>query len=184
MAELALANQYAKALLEVARAAGGAQAAEQALKDLRNFAEVFRSSRDLRTALLSPVVEHREKVRVIEKLCEALGAGRTVRNFLNVVAKKRRLALLDAICLRYQALLDEAEGIVRADVRSALPMDEAQKAALEEALRRATRAEVRCGYSVDPSLVGGVSVRIGSAVYDGSVRGRLEALRRRLVMGS
>ncbi len=184
MAQLALANQYAKALLEVVRASGGVQAAEAALEELRRFAELFRSSRDLRMALLSPVVEHREKIRVIEKLCEAVGAGRPVRNFLNVVTKKRRLALLDAICARYQALLDEAEGIVRAEVRSAMPVDDAQKAALEEALRRSTRAEVRCAYAVDPSLVGGVSVRIGSAVYDGSVRGRLEALRRRLVMGS
>lgn len=184
MAELALANQYAKALLEVSQFSGGAQAAEAALEELLRFAEVFRSSRDLRMALLSPVVEHEQKIRVIDRLCDALGTGRTVRNFLNVVTKKRRLALLDAICARYQALLDEAEGIVRADVRSAMPMSDAQRAALEQALRRSTGAEVRCGYSVDPSLVGGAAVRIGSAVYDGSVRGRLDALRRRLVSGS
>ncbi len=184
MAELALANQYAKALLEVARSSGGAQAAEGALEQLLRFAEVFRSSRDLRMALLSPVVEHEQKIRVIDRLCDAVSAGRTVRNFLSVVTKKRRLALLDAICVRYQALLDEAEGIVRADVRCAMPMSESQRAALEQALRRSTGAEVRCGYSVDPSLVGGAAVRIGSAVYDGSVRGRLDALRRRLVSGS
>lgn len=184
MAELALANQYAKALLEVAQSSGGAQAAEGALEELLRFAEVFRSSRDLRMALLSPVVEHEQKIRVIDRLCDAVSAGRTVRNFLGVVTKKRRLALLDAICVRYQALLDEAEGIVRADVRSAMPMSESQRAALEQALRRSTGAGVRCGYSVDPSLVGGAAVRIGSAVYDGSVRGRLDALRRRLVSGS
>lgn len=184
MAELALANQYAKALLEVAQAAGGAQAAEAALVELRRFAEILRSSRDLRMALLSPVVGHDQKVRVIDRLCDAVGAGRTVRNFLNVVTVKRRLALLDEICSRYQALLDEAEGIVRAEVRSAVTMSDAQRSALEGALRRSTIAQLRCGYQVDPSLVGGVAVRIGSTIYDGSVRGRLDALRRQLVSGS
>jgi len=184
MAELALANQYAKALLEVAQAAGGPRAAEAALDELSRFTEVFRSSRDLRTVLLSPVVEHQQKVRVISRLCEAIGAGRPVRNFLNVVTKKRRLALLPEIRDRYQALLDEAESIVRAEVRTALPATEAQKQALEARLAAITGGQVRCGYLVDESLVGGMSVRIGSAVYDGSVRGHLEALRRRLASGS
>lgn len=184
MAELALANQYAKALLEVAQAEGGAAAAEAALDQISQFAALFRESRDLRTVLLSPVVEHENKMRVIARLCEAIRAGRPVRNFLNVVTKKRRLALLDEICARYQALLDEAEGIVRAEVRSALPVTDTQKTAIEEALTRATGGQVRCGYGTDPALVGGVTVRIGSAVFDGSVRGHLDAMRRRLVSGS
>jgi len=184
MAELALVNQYAKALLEVTQAAGGSQAAEAALDELSRFTEVFHSSRDLRTVLLSPVVEHQQKVRLIGRLCEAIGAGRPVRNFLSVVTKKRRLALLPEIRDRYQALLDEAEGIVRAEVRTALPVTEAQKQALEARLAAITGGQVRCGYLVDESLVGGMSVKIGSAVYDGSVRGHLEALRRRLASGS
>jgi len=184
MAELALANQYAKALLEAAQAEGGSQAAEAALDQLSQFASVFRGSRDLRIALLSPAVEHERKVRVIARLCETAGAGRAVRNFLFVAAKKRRLGLLDEILQRYQALLDEAEGIVRAEVRSALPVDGEQKRALEAALARATGAQIRCGYAVDETLVGGLAVRIGSALYDGSVKGRLEAMRRRLVSGS
>lgn len=184
MAELALANQYAKALLEVAQAEGGTAAAEAALEQTARFAALFQESRDLRAVLLSPAVGHDLKMRVIARLCEAVGAGRVVRNFLNVVMKKRRLALLDEICARYQALLDEAEGIVRAEVRSAAPVSGAQRAALEEALHRVTGAQVRCGYSVDPALIGGVAVRIGSAVFDGSVRGRLDAMRRRLVSGS
>jgi len=121
---------------------------------------------------------------VIGRLCEAIGASRPVRNFLNVVTKKRRLALLPEIRDRYQALLDEAEGIVRAEVRTALPATEAQKQALEARLAAVTGGQVRCGYLVDGSLVGGMSVKIGSAVYDGSVRGHLEALRRRLASGS
>jgi len=184
MAELALANQYAKALLEVARDAGGAAAAEAALDELSRFTEVFRSSRDLRIVLLSPVVEHQQKMRVIARLCEAIGAGRPLRNFLNVVTKKRRLALLPEIRDRYQALLDEAEGIVRAEVRTALPATDAQKRALEAKLAAVTGGQVRCGYLVDDSLLGGVLVKVGSSVFDGSVRGHLEALRRRLASGS
>jgi len=184
MAELALANQYAKALLEVVQAEGGAPAAEAALEQIARFVALYRENQDLRTVLLSPVVTNESKMKVIGRLCEAVGAGRTVRNFLNVVTKKRRLALLEAIRIRYQALLDEAEGIVRAEVSSAMPVTDSQRAALEEALGRATGGHVRCGYLVDPGLVGGVMVRIGSAVYDGSVRGLLEAMRRRLVSGS
>lgn len=184
MAELALANQYAKALLEVAQAHGGAAAAEAALDELSRFTEVFHSSRDLRIVLLSPVVEHSQKTRVIARLCDAIGAGRPVRNFLNVVTKKRRLGLLAGIRDRYQALLDEAEGIVRAEVRTALPATDAQKQALEAKLAATTGGKIRCGYLVDGSLVGGLTVKIGSSVYDGSVRGHLEALRRRLASGS
>lgn len=183
MAELALANQYAKALLEVAQAEGGAPAAEAALSQISLFAGLYRQSRDLRMALLSPVVEHGQKMRVIGRLCDAIGAGRPVRNFLNVVTRKRRLPLLEAIRDRYQALLDETEGIVRAEVRSALPVTDGQRASLQEALARVTGGQVRCSYAVDPALVGGVAVRIGSALYDGSVRGHLDAMRRRLVSG-
>lgn len=180
MADLAVANQFAKALLEVAQRRGGVTGSEEVLEQVGWFVEMFHASRELRTALLSPAVEQQAKARVIERLCRSLGAGPAVRNFLYVVTRHRRLGQLDEIRARYQALLDESAGIERAQVSAAQPLSEGQRAALEAQLERVTGKQVRCGYVVDEGLVGGVSVKIGSTMYDGSVRGQLGRLRRRL----
>jgi len=81
---------------------------------------------------------------------------------------------------RIEGLLDERHGVVRARVSSAQPLDEAHRMALEAAIARKTGKKVRCAYEDDAALIGGVAVRVGSSVLDGSVRGQLEALRRRL----
>jgi len=184
MPNLAVANQYAKALLEaVAKPSSGIQP-EQALGQLEQFAAVLKESHDLHTVLLSPAVPHPQKIKLLGRIGDMLGMHGYVKNFLFVVTRHRRLDLMPEIRARFQALLDESMGLARAEVAAAQPLTEDQKAALEAALARITGRQIRCGYKVDASLIGGAAVRVGSTVFDGSVRGQLEGLRRRLTSES
>ncbi len=180
MSTLAIANQYAKALLESISQPSSGATSEEALTQLEQFDAVLKSSHDLHTILLSPAVAHAQKQKVLGRLAELMGLHGFVRNFLFVVTRHRRLDLLGEIRERYQALLDETLGLLRARVSTAAPLTPEQMSALEAALTRVTGKQMRCGYEVDDTLVGGLAVRVGSTMYDGSVRGQLDSLRRRL----
>lgn len=177
---LAVANQYAIALLDSASRPGSGLASEAVLGQVELFSAALKSSPDLRTVMLSPAVAFAQKRKLMARLAGELGLHALVRDFLLVVTRNRRLPLLAAIVQRIEALLDERHGVVRAQVSSAQPLDPARRGALEAALVRKTGKQVRCAYQEDPALLGGVAVRVGSSVLDGSVRGQLETLRRRL----
>jgi F-type H+-transporting ATPase subunit delta len=180
MSNLAAANQYAKALLEAVSSPASGTNAEEALAQLEQFAAVLKSSHELHNVLLSPAIAQDSKQKVIGTLGDMLGMHGYVKNFLFVVTRHRRLDLMAEMRDRFQALLDESAGIVRARVAAAQPLADSQRLALEGVLAAVTGKQVRCGYEVDGSLLGGVSVRVGSTMYDGSVRGQLDGLRRRL----
>ena len=177
---LAVANQYAKALLEVVSAPTSGLGAEDALAQLDTFSAAMTDSHDLRTVLDSPAVAFDQKRKVVQSIGDLAGMHPLVRNFLSVVIHKRRLGLLPEIRERFRALLDESLGIARAHVVAAQPISEPARASLESELARLTGKTVRGNYTVDPALVGGITVNVGSKMYDGSVRGQLAALRRRL----
>lgn len=177
---LAVANQYAIALLDSAARAGSGLAAEAALEQVEAFASALKVSPDLRAVMLSPAVTFSQKRKLMTRLATALSLHPLTANFLLLVARNRRLPLLPAIAERMMALMDERLGVVRAQVSSAQPLDEARRQSLEAAISRKMGKQVRCAYQADPGLIGGVAVRVGSTVLDGSVRGQLEALRRRL----
>jgi F-type H+-transporting ATPase subunit delta len=104
-----------------------------------------------------------------------------MRNFLYVVIDHRRVHEIPAMVESFEVLLDEHLGFVRADVASAKPLNDAQKAALEVQLTRMAGKQAKLNFQTDPALVAGVVARIGSKVYDGSVRGQLERLRSTLL---
>jgi len=101
-----------------------------------------------------------------------------------VLIDHRRLAQLPQIREAFEEFLDQEMGLVRAAVTSAQPLDERQSRAIESELERLTGKRVKARYVVDPALVGGATARIGSTVYDGSVHGELQAMRRRLTLGA
>ena len=176
----ALANRYARALVDVAVKPGAAETPERIAVELADFLTAFRSSAELRSVLVSPAVAPEKKRSVLAGLGEKLGLGRTTQNFLRVVIDHRRLALVGEMLSAFQALLDERAGIARAEVTAAQPVEETQQAALAEKLSGVTGKRVRAQFAVDPALLGGAVARIGSTIYDGSVRGRLRAIGRRL----
>jgi F-type H+-transporting ATPase subunit delta len=172
-------TRYAKALLDVVIG----QDPKKALEDLRAMKDLVAASTPLHNALLSPAVSPSRKRAVMGQLLAPMGVSKEVRNFLFVVIDHRRIGELPAIVEAFEVLLDERLGFVQADVSSAHPLDDAQRSSLEAELSRLSGKKAKLKFTTDPELIGGVVARVGSVVYDGSVRGQLEQLRGKLAGG-
>jgi F-type H+-transporting ATPase subunit delta len=149
---------------------------QKLLRELRSFEATFESSSELRNALISPAVPPARKRAVAGRIGEMLGVSRTARNFLFVLSDHRRIAMLPEMLEAFELLLDERLGFIRAEVSSAQELDQPHRDAVARELERLTGKKVRMRFAVDGSLLGGLVARIGSTVYDGSVRGQLAAL--------
>jgi F-type H+-transporting ATPase subunit delta len=169
--------QYANALADIALAQG---AAGPALKQLADFGDAYAESAELRNFLASPAVDRNAKHGVIEKLLARLGASKVIRNFLLVVVDHNRTHILPEIVEAFQEVVRQRQGIEEAEISTAVELSAAQKAEFAFTLERMTGKRVEPKYSVAPELLGGAVVRIGDAVYDGSLRQRLNAMRVRL----
>ena len=180
MTHSALASRYASALVDVATGLKAGVDPHQVLRELRGFEEVFTGSAELRNALTSPAVPPARKRVVVSRIGEKLGISRISRNFLFVLTDHRRIATLPEVLEAFDLLLDERLGFTRAEISSATELDQRQRDSISHELERLTGKNVRMRFSVDRALVGGLVARIGSTVYDGSVRGRLQALGKRL----
>lgn len=175
---LAIASRFARAIADILNTP---EAADDAVQKLRAFAEVQNSSPDLQSILASPAVPARKKRAAVGRFADMLGFSPILKNFLNVLIDHRRTAMLGEILDALEKHLDERRGIVRAKVKSARPLDDTQRRQLEAALARETGKQVFGQYAVDEALIGGLVARVGSRMYDGSVRGQLQAMRSRLV---
>jgi F-type H+-transporting ATPase subunit delta len=180
MTHSAVAIRYADALADVVTTGGSGLTAETAVNELRAFQDAMEESPALRDALLTPAVPASRKRAVIGRIADVLKLSRISRNFLFVLIDKRRIALLSEIIQSFETVADERMGFARAEVASALPLNDAQRQNLTAHLERVSGKRIRARFGVDGSLIGGVVARIGSTVYDGSVRGQLETLGRRL----
>jgi F-type H+-transporting ATPase subunit delta len=169
--------QYANALADIALAQG---AGDAALRQLIDFREAYAESSELRNFLATPAVDREAKHGVIEKLVTRLGASKIIRNFLFVVTDHGRMHILPEIVDSFQEVIRERQGIAEAEISSAIELSAAQKAEFAFTLERMTGQRIEAKYSLDPSLLGGAVVRIGDAIYDGSVRNRLNGMRSKL----
>ena len=175
-----LDQRYARALADVVALPGVSGNASQVLAQLRQIEQMIGSSPDLRNALLSPAIAPSRKRAVMEKLIQPMGVPKEVRNFIFVVIDHRRVQKFSSIVDSFEILIDERQGFVRADISSARDLTEAQRTSLEGQLSRLSGRKAKLRFRTDPSLVGGVVARVGSTVYDGSVRGQLDRLRLKL----
>lgn len=173
----ALTQRYASALADVAIERDIAQ---QVKNELASFVGLLAESAELRNFLSSPAIQWPTKQAVIEKLVARLGASQTLRNFLFVVVQHRRALLLPQIQEAFEEQLRARLGVAEAQVTSAQELSPQQKADLTQVLERVTRKRIETRYGLDPALIGGAVVRIGSTIYDGSVREQLNRLRARL----
>jgi len=180
----AVAARYAHALLDVVLEQGAKIKPEDVIAQISAVEALVAGNDDLRHVMQSPAVPNSRKRAVLAKLAGPLGLAPLVRNFIFVVTDHRRIAQLPQIREAFEMFLDQSMGLVRANISSARPLDEAQSRAIEGELERVTGRKVRAQYSVDPALVGGAVARIGSTVYDGSVHGELQAMRRKLTVGA
>jgi F-type H+-transporting ATPase subunit delta len=154
--------------------------ADRVRQELQAFEQVLTASEELSIALESPSISRPRKRAVVERLAESLGLSRVTRNFLYVLIDHRRIRELRDIIAAFEKVVNERSGILQAEAASASNLSDYQRKALVGRLEFVTGKQVRLNLTIDPDLVGGVVVRLGSTVYDGSVRGQLDALGRQL----
>ena len=138
-------------------------------------------NRELDQALTSPSVPAAGKRQIAAALAERLGLATTSRRLLDLLAERDRLGQLDELLAVYRERLLDRQRVQRADVRSATPLSPEVTAALEQRLSAVTGSTVKVSATVDPTLIGGVMAKVGSTVYDGTVKTQLEKLRKQLV---
>lgn len=175
----AAANRYARALVDVVTSPGVANAHAVAA-ELKVFNALLTDNAELRVVCATPAIPAAQKMAVIDKLAPLAGLSNIARNFLKVVLGRDRMGDLTEIIEGFETLLNERLGIAIAEITSARPLDEAEKQQLAAALKARTGRQVQVTYAQDPGLIAGVVARIGSTVYDGSVRGQLDRLRTEL----
>jgi len=173
-------TRYAKALAEVALKPGSGLEPKSVMEQLKRVEDLVASSPELRHVMFSPAVASSKKRGVIRRLADQLGLAKKVEHFLYVVINHRRVQQLPEIREALEAVLDAELGVARARITSAKSLSESQQGVLEAQLGRLTGKKVRAEYAVDDELIGGLVARVGSTVYDGSVRGQLQDLRRKL----
>lgn len=172
-------RRYAKALMATAEARDAAP--ETLLAEIEAVARVFAAEPRAVALLENPKLLAADRARILDRVLDATAPGPLVRHFLHTVLAKSRLGELDAIVAEFRTLADARAGVIRASVASTVPLPEAEAAALRDLLGRRFGKQVVLSASVDPALIGGIVVRIGSLSFDGSVRAQLAAISRKLL---
>jgi F-type H+-transporting ATPase subunit delta len=150
-------------------------------RQLASFSSTLSESDELLEVLEDPSIPEPQKLRLLDALAARLSLDKVVRNFIALTASHHRLNEFSEIEAAYAALVDEAGSVVEVEVSSASPLNDASKARLEEQIvRLAGSQKIHPIYTQDRSLLGGAVVRIGSTVYDGSIRGQLQQLKQSL----
>jgi F-type H+-transporting ATPase subunit delta len=175
----ALTLRYAHAFASVAASSHLDSVAAQ--QQLRDFSETFAGSHELREVLMNPSIPGEQKLKVLDAIAGRIGMIPQVRNFVAVIMDHQRLAELDEILAEYHAIADEQSGMAEVEVTSAHPLNDEDRAELEAQVARVAGSRVRATYRQDATLLGGAVVRIGSTVYDGSLRGQFQQLKQKLV---
>jgi F-type H+-transporting ATPase subunit delta len=175
-----VARRYATALADVAIERHEEREVQQ---ELEAWASTIEGHAQLKEVFANPTVVYDQKRRVLDDLISTSRVRETTASFLRVLLKNQRLSQLRDVVARYGQVLDDRAGVVAADVTTARPITEELKNSLHETLAATTGRTVRVSFNTDDKLIGGFIARIGSTIYDGSVRSRLERLAEGLAGG-
>ncbi len=176
MAGEVYAARYARALLDVLKG----EDAERADRELGELEAAWKESAPLRSVFLDPSIKAAKKIEILDRLNERLAMSRPVRNFVAVILNHERMEGFEAILLEFRRMVRGDLGVDKAEWTSARALSEGERRAVEARIHELTGRKLEAEFLEDPSLLGGARLRIGSTIYDGSVRGRLEALREKL----
>ena len=174
-----LALRYAHAFASVTSSKNLDTSAVQ--QQLNDFNDALAESRALREVLANPAIPSDEKLKVLDAISARVNMLPQVRNFLAVIMDNQRLSELNEIVAEYHAVVDEQSGMAEAEITSAHPLNDQDRAELESQVAKLAGGRVRTTYRQDETLLGGAVVRIGSTVYDGSIRAQLQQLKQKLV---
>jgi F-type H+-transporting ATPase subunit delta len=172
-----IARRYASALADVVLERGEAKEVQA---ELESWNEILRANPNLQEVFRNPTIALDQKRAVLRKLIERAQPRPTTANFLKVLLQNQRLTELSEINRRFSGILDERAGMVAAVVTTARPVPENSQQNLREKLETLTRKKVRVDYEQDSELIGGLVTRIGSTVYDGSVRTQLQQIKEKM----
>ena len=173
-----VARRYATALADVVMANDESQEVQ---KELAAWSEMMQSNEQLLEVFRNPTIPYEQKRKVLSTLIERARVRPTTANFLQVLLQNQRLAELGEVNKRFTQILDERSGMVSAQVTTARPVPETSQEALRAKLAVMTGKNVRLSFTTDEELIGGITTRIGSTIYDGSVRNQLQQFKERLV---
>jgi F-type H+-transporting ATPase subunit delta len=166
--------RYAQALFDLAVETNTLPEVEG---DLKSLAAMIGASADLRTLLASPKFSAEEKGEGLAAIAQKAALGQTVRKFLGLLAVNRRTQALAEIIRAFQALAAARRGAVSAQVVTAVPLTDAQRDGVAAALRTALGKDPQIETRVDPAILGGLKVRVGSRLYDASLKSKLDSLK-------
>ena len=175
-----IARRYSTALADIVLGNGETEVVKSELNQLNTM---FATNANLTTVFGNPAIAQLNKEKVLESLIAAAKPTKTSANFLRILLRNGRLGQLGAINDRFDSVLEERGGVVSAEIISARELPEAERSAFQTNLEKLTGKKVNIHYAVDKEIIGGVVTRIGSTIYDGSVKTKLEKLKEQLVNG-
>ena len=173
-----VARRYATALADVVIAKGEAREVQE---ELSEWTRMIQTNEQLLEVFSNPTIPYDQKRKVLNSLITRTKIRPTTANFLQVLLQNQRLAELGEVNKRFAQVLDERSGVVSADVTTARPVPAAAQDALKAKLTTMTGKNVRLSFKTDEELIGGLVTRIGSTIYDGSVRNHLEQAKAKLI---
>ena len=177
----AFVARYAQAFVEVVTAARLDTAAID--QQLTDFLATWNGSAELREFFVNPAISALQKVEILDKLNAKLGLLKELRNLVAVLIDNDRIGHVAEVAQAYRRLLQEQLGIRQAEIVTARELGEQERRALVAEVGKMAGSRVEASFKLDKSILGGTVVRIGSTVYDGSVRGRLTRLKEALMAG-
>ncbi|MCI0527495.1 MAG: ATP synthase F1 subunit delta [Nitrospira sp.] len=154
---------------------------ERTLKTLRQTGQAFKEHDDFRHVMLNPGFDRQIKIRVLQAFLEKIQASGPAVKFLEYLIRKNRFRYLEEISRAFSVLIAEFLGIITVPISTAREPSREEQEALRQCLESATGQKVQVQWLVNPSLIGGMVIRVGEAVVDGSILGQLQAVRKKLV---
>lgn len=170
-------RRYAKAFFAVA---GEEKRYEDCYRELRLFITVMEENHNLQELLINPIFDKDDKIKIVDRVLQRLVLSSLTANFIRLMVRKRRISSILDIAEDYRKLMEEAIGIVRVQVKTAFALTAELSSNLQRGIESLTGKEVEMQIEEDRSLLGGVVVRIGDKLYDGSVKVQLNTMMRLL----
>lgn len=175
-----IANRYARALADVLGNSGDTAVVAS---EIKSYAALIGGNQELHDVLASPVVALDRKQAILNALMERSPVHKTTSNFLRLLLSNQRLHQLPAVSESLGRELDNRGGVISAEVTTARTLSESEQGALLDQLARMSGKQVRISFKQDPEIIGGVIARIGSLIYDGSIRNQLALMKQQLAKG-
>jgi F-type H+-transporting ATPase subunit delta len=152
----------------------------KAVREVRDFAALYLANKELREVWEAPSIPSEQKRKLLDVIAARQGSSREVRNFVAVLIDHRRIQFIDAIAQQLEREINQKLGRVEAEITSSRELSAPERQSLEAQVEKLTGKTVIARYALDASVLGGAIIRVGSTIYDGSVKGNLERIREQL----